>query len=43
MGRLTTVLGMAYHKPHFTQGKLEEEDDTGIEKHLKRDHRQTGA
>lgn len=43
MGRLTIVFGMAYHKPPFIQGKLEEEEDTGIEKHLKRDHRETGT
>lgn len=43
MGRLTTVFGMAYQKPPFTQGKFEEEEDTRIEKHLKRDHRQIGT
>lgn len=39
----TAVFGMAYHKLLFTRGKSEEGEDTGMEKHLKRDQRQSGT
>lgn len=39
MGELTAVLGMAHYKPLYTWAKFEEREDTGMQKHLKRDQR----